>query len=185
MCTILQALRRHHRRTSSDTAVLPALTVAPDLGDEAPSGLSFSALLADREGAGPLAVARGRALAHAVSRMVGDQALPGAPGTRAAAATVIRARALVFSELPLAAYWMSVAQGGRDAWDEEKTRIRRAKARQTQDMAPELRRDVSDLGAIRSLLPLYRSWGQVLLEADAMPDIRQMADEARAAWEAL
>lgn len=185
MRTILQALRRHDGRTGGTTKASAPPAVALPRRDEAPSGLSFSALLTAQDDTGPVAAARDKALARAVSRIVGDQALPGAPGTRAAAAAGIRARALLFSDLPLAAYWMSVARGGRDGWDEEGTRIRRTKARQTQNMAPELRRDVSDLGAIRSLLPLYRSWGRVLLEADAVPDIPRLADEARVAWEAL
>jgi hypothetical protein len=178
MRTILQALRGHDGRTGGATTAHVPPTIAPPLR-------SFSALLAAREDTGPVAVARGRALARAISRMVRDRAVPGGPGTPVGAATAIRERALLFSNLPLAAYWMSVARGGQDAWDEEKVRIRRTKARQTQDMAPELRRDVSDLGAIRSLLPLYRSWGQVLLEADTMPDILHLAGKARAAWDAL
>lgn len=184
MRTILQALRRNNGRTSGTTAASLPPVLSEPLGDERPSGLSFSALLASWEEAGPVAVAREKALARAVSRMVEEQMLPGAPGAGAGAAA-LRARALLFSDLPLAAYWMSVAQGGQDAWDEEKMRTRRTKARQTQGMAAELRRDVSDLGAIRSLLPLYRSWGRVLLEADALPDIPRLANEARVAWEAL
>jgi len=60
-------------------------------------------------------------------------------------------REVLLVDKPLAAYWLSVAGAGDEGWDEERTRIMR-----------------SD---IRSLLPVWRRWGQVLLDANLCGDL--------------
>lgn len=146
--------------------------------------MSFSALLESRAATGPVAAARDRAMARIVSRMVQAEALPGMlpEPTRAAA---VRERALLFSDAPLAAFWTSVARGGREAWAEERERIRMTRMERVAGMPVEFRRDVSTSGAIRSLLPLYRMWGRVLIDANAAPDISEIAEEALEVWQAL
>jgi hypothetical protein len=62
-------------------------------------------------------------------------------------------RIKLLTDKPLAAYWASVAAAGDEGWREEKNRI------------------AGQQGCIRSLLPLWRSWGSILLESGAVEDV--------------
>ena len=81
----------------------------------ASSGWSFEALLEPNN----LNEAREKALARLILKCVERSALPGWFEGRA---SLIRDGALLFSDRPLSAYWLSVSKG--HAWDEEKSRIR-------------------------------------------------------------
>ena len=58
-------------------------------------------------------------------------------------------RETLLADRPLAAYWLSVSQAGGESWNEERERIRSA-------------------GSIRKLLPVWRAWGQMLLDSGAI-----------------
>lgn len=171
----------------------PTSTAAPtaslDSGNpiscqENPHGMPFRRLLDPRKTKGAASEARQRGLVRIVAGMVKNQALPGADGQRQGA-TAVRDRALLFSDHPLAAYWLSVSHGGEPAWDEELARLRRAKAAIVQELPSELRLGMSDTGAVKGLMPLYRQWGAMLLDAGAAPGIDNLAADALAAWDAL
>ncbi len=69
------------------------------------------------------------------------------------------------SDRPVQAYWLSVADAGDEGWREERRRIREIERAAAE--FSDLRRVklMLDVWAVRSLLPLYRSWGQMLIEA--------------------
>jgi hypothetical protein len=81
-----------------------------------------------------------RPLVRAITRLLADS--PSKP--RGALRTPQRENLL--ADKQLAAYWVSVAGAGDEGWYEERARIAQ-----------------SD---IRTLLPMWRAWGQVLLDAD-------------------
>lgn len=58
-------------------------------------------------------------------------------------------RETLLADMPLATYFLSVSQTGLDAWNDERVRIRSA-------------------GSIRKMLPVWRAWGQMLLDAGAI-----------------
>ena len=69
------------------------------------------------------------------------------------------------SDRPAQAYWLSVASAGEDGWREERRRIREVERAAAQSSDPRQIKLMLDVWAVRSLLPLYRSWGQTLIDA--------------------
>lgn len=88
--------------------------------------------------------------------------LGGDPGPLAARA-VDRAR--LATDPALNAFWQSVAQCGQEAWTEERLRVRAVEEEALQSADPEGRMMGLDVNAVRSLLPTYRAWGRMLLDA--------------------
>lgn len=74
-------------------------------------------------------------------------------------------RAILAADRPLAAYFSSVAEAGPEAWREERTRI----AERNRPLPPEHRGDPLTVGSIAAMLPTWRAWGQVLLDASSPP----------------
>ena len=66
----------------------------------------------------------------------------------------------------VATYWMSVAKAGDDGWQEERARIREVERAASASSDHKKRLLVLDVWAIRSLMPLYRTWGQMLCDAE-------------------
>jgi len=87
----------------------------------------------------------------------------------------------------LAAYWVSVARAGDAGWAEERTRVRQHQHRALRSSEPEKRLGAFEREAIRRLVPQWRAWGRLLLEADAVPElndvIRTFEDEHGGLWE--
>lgn len=67
---------------------------------------------------------------------------------------------LLAADRPLAAYFASVAEAGPDAWREERFRI----AERSSHLPPECRGAPLNLGRIAAMLPIWRAWGQILIE---------------------
>jgi len=65
-------------------------------------------------------------------------------------------RLKLLADRPLSAYWASVSAAGDDGWREEKNRI------------------AGQRGGIRTLLPIWRAWGNVLLESGAVEETDSM-----------
>jgi len=74
-------------------------------------------------------------------------------------------RARLATDPALNAYWQSVAQSGREAWTEERMRVRAVEEEALCSPEPEERMLALDANAVKSLLPTYRAWGQMLLDA--------------------
>lgn len=74
-------------------------------------------------------------------------------------------RARLATDPALNAFWQSVAQGGPEAWTEERLRIKAVEEEALQSADPEERMLGLDVNAVRSLLPIYRVWGRMLLDA--------------------
>jgi hypothetical protein len=94
----------------------------------------------------------------------------------------IRSRAILFSDLPLSAFWLSVEQGGDDGWTEERHRIAELMRPDIRRAPPNMRSGVDNSGAIRSLLPLYRDWGRFLLATDIGQQARGIQRVALSEW---
>lgn len=185
MLAIFQALTRWTGGSNNPAALAASLdSDALPVGAPVPHSMPFSELLDTRQTKGVAAEARQRGLVRTVVGIMKNQALPGAGGRRQGASAV-RERALLFSDRPLAAYWLSVSRGGQEAWDEELARLRRTKAGIVKGLPLEHRLGVSNTGSIELLIPLYRQWGTMLLDAGAVPDISELAANALAAWKAL
>lgn len=160
-----------------------------DEADDSPEALAarrilFRQLLGARGTVGTLGKQRERTLVRIVAAMLKSRVLPGSQGLNESAYAV-RARALLLTDWPLAAFWLSVSRGGDSAWDEEISRVRRLHAADVRKLPPQERFGVNSDGSVAALMPLYRQWGQLVLDANATPDIQQLADDALAAWEAL
>jgi hypothetical protein len=97
----------------------------------------------------------------------------------------IRDRALILSDRALSAYFFSVAEAGDLGWDEEMARVRAALRPSLARMPPECRVGVSISGTVLRLLPTYRAWGTILLQAGAEEYVAAQAQLAQAAWERL
>lgn len=68
-------------------------------------------------------------------------------------------------------FWRSVAEAGPDGWREERQRVR-ATERQAREVAdPQARLLMLDVHAVKSLLPTYRAWGRMLLDASSASGI--------------
>lgn len=65
------------------------------------------------------------------------------------------------ADKPLAAYFASVAAAGPDGWAEEMDRMRD----RLTGLPPEQRGDPMNVNAIAAMLPTWRAWGQVVLDA--------------------
>lgn len=74
-------------------------------------------------------------------------------------------RAILAADRPLAAYFASVAEAGSEAWREERFRI----AERHNHLPPERRGDPLNLGSIAPMLPIWRAWGQMLIDASLPP----------------
>lgn len=66
----------------------------------------------------------------------------------------------------LEAFWQSVAQAGPDGWREERQRVRATERQASETADPRTRSLMLDVHAVKSLLPTYRAWGRMLLDAD-------------------
>jgi len=62
-------------------------------------------------------------------------------------------RAKMLLDRSLSAFWSSVSAAGDSGWNEERARIAQRQ------------------GDVRALLPLWRAWGQVLIDADVAGDL--------------
>ena len=74
----------------------------------------------------------------------------------------------------LTAYFRSVAVAGRDAWADEVARIRRLQHQRRRRQERELERRIEGsaelcTGAITELLPTWRAWGRMLIDAGVAP----------------
>lgn len=74
----------------------------------------------------------------------------------------------------LTAYFRSVAVAGRDAWADEVARIRRLQYQRRRRQERELGRRIEGsaelcTAAITELLPTWRAWGRMLIDAGAAP----------------
>jgi hypothetical protein len=69
-------------------------------------------------------------------------------------------RAILAADKPLAAYFISVAEAGPDAWQEERARI----AERNHHLPPERRGDPLSIGSITAMLPIWRAWGRVIIQ---------------------
>lgn len=94
----------------------------------------------------------------------------------------VRSRAILFSDLPLSAFWLSVDQGGDDGWREERHRIAVLMRPDIYKAPQEMRQGVDNSGAIRQLLPLYRDWGGFLMATDIGPRALAIQKVAFAEW---
>jgi len=75
-------------------------------------------------------------------------------------------RARLLADRALAAYWSSVASAGDEGYDEERRRLRAEVGRAS--TVTEDRGAAIDGNAVARLMPLWRAWGQVLLDNDAV-----------------
>ena len=126
---------------------------------------------------------RERNLARAIVRMLDLRRFPTNDAT--STAKEIRDRALLFTDLPLSAFWLSVSEAGEDGWVEEKNRVMRIRSAQIGHLPIELRRDVGTIGTVRGLLGEFRQWGKFLLDAQMLPTIGHLAHQARSQWDIL
>ena len=113
--------------------------------------------------------------------MVADRCLPPSRTTGGEFYDV-RSRAILFSDLPLSAFWLSVDQGSDDGWQEERHRIAKLMRHDVQKAPREMRSGVDNSGAIRQLLPLYREWGQFLMTTDIGTKAQAIQKVAFAEW---
>lgn len=74
-----------------------------------------------------------------------------------------RAWAVLDQDPALSSFFRSVNEAGEDAWNEERMRIGRRFAQRTEGLPAEIRRDMSKDGAVKSLLPTWRDWGNLLI----------------------
>jgi len=81
-------------------------------------------------------------------------------------------RAQLLANPEIAAYFASVSAAGDVGWQEERARIRE---RQRRDTADQIGRDKGpETSAVAALMPLWRQWGAVLLQARAVGDLKKM-----------
>lgn len=113
--------------------------------------------------------------------MIADRRLPPSKATGGEFYD-IRSRAILFSDLPLSAFWLSVSQGGEDGWQEERHRIAELMRPDVQKAPREMRSGVDNSGAIRQLLPLYRDWGRFLMATDIGQKAHAIQKVAFADW---
>lgn len=79
-------------------------------------------------------------------------------------------RGLLLSDPALAAYFAAVIQGGDEAWREERTTMGYRQRRSP----PQERGDPMSVTAIAAMLPAWRHWGQILIDAGEVPDLDGM-----------
>jgi hypothetical protein len=72
-----------------------------------------------------------------------------------------RYREELCADMPLAAYFAAVIEGGDEAWRQERMAI----GRRHRMVPREHRGDPMNLGAVKLMLPIWRRWGQMLLDA--------------------
>ena len=60
-----------------------------------------------------------------------------------------------------------MAQAGPDGWREERQRVRTTERQACETADPRARLLMLDVHAVKSLLPTYRAWGRMLLDASA------------------
>lgn len=117
---------------------------------------------------------RDRELARAVRSLLREH-YGKAPGwcTRAV-------REVVETDEELTAYLRSVAVEGDDAWEEEVERVRRQQMRRWRAARREGRKSQAAPGpsvmAILDLLPTWREWGRLLIDAGQAPQPQQYPD---------
>lgn len=77
-------------------------------------------------------------------------------------------RRRILADPQVSAFWASVVDGGDNAWREEKERI----VRRGKEGAGNADRTAADWDSttVRSLLPTYRAFGQMLIDAGVVPD---------------
>jgi hypothetical protein len=82
-------------------------------------------------------------------------------------------RERLLADRALAAFWLSVVQAGDDGWREERKRIFDRQQEALRSIDPVERLNALELDAIKSLLPVWRAWGQVLIDADVIEDFNE------------
>ena len=65
----------------------------------------------------------------------------------------------------VAAYWRSVAAAGSEGWREERQRLKAVATEAAASADPVERQLALDTNAILNLVPTYRAWGAMLLQA--------------------
>jgi len=70
-------------------------------------------------------------------------------------------REMLVADRPLAVYFAAVIEGGEEAWRQERVLMGRRLLR----MPKEHRGDPMSLGALQAMLPTWRAWGQMLIDA--------------------
>jgi len=104
-----------------------------------------------------------------LARVVSILAMEGARKPRGTLREPERARLL--ADKPLAAYWDSVG-AGEDGWAEEQIRIRdRQRLAMRAPAGTEERMNGVEMNAIKALLPIWRAWGQMLIDAGVVGDL--------------
>ena len=79
----------------------------------------------------------------------------------------------LLKSVEVCAYWASVKMGGPSAMDEEAKRLSDAKTAMRRSDVPLTRHQSKDpCRVIQSLLPTYRGWGDMLMQAGVAPDIQ-------------
>ena len=78
-------------------------------------------------------------------------------------------RAMLIADRPLATYFAAVIDGGEEAWQQERTLMGRRLLR----MPREHRGDPMSLGAFEAMLPIWREWGQMLIDAGEAIEITE------------
>jgi hypothetical protein len=70
-------------------------------------------------------------------------------------------RERLVADWPLAVYCAAVNDGGEEAWRQERAMM----GRRLLEMPREHRGDPMNIGAIEIMLPTWRHWGQILIDA--------------------
>jgi hypothetical protein len=68
---------------------------------------------------------------------------------------------LLMADKPLAAYFSAVIDGGPDAWRQERALL----AKRLTGIPPDQRGDPMNVYAIKAMLPTWREWGRMIIEA--------------------
>lgn len=76
-------------------------------------------------------------------------------------------REILVADRPLAVYFAAVIDGGEEAWRQERLMMGRRLLR----LPREHRGDPMSLGAIEFMLPTWRQWGQMLIDAGEVLDL--------------
>ena len=146
-----------------------------------PRTITIGDIIGCQRTAGRIFERRTQELSWIISKMVADRRLPPSKATGGEFYDV-RSRAILFSDPPLSAFWLSVDQGGDDGWQEERHRIAELMRPDIRKAPPNMRSGVDNSGAIRSLLPLYRDWGGFLMTTDIGPKAQASQKVAFAEW---
>jgi len=98
-------------------------------------------------------------LARAIVRLLGRG------GSERCAGLMAGERRRLNADPDVAAYWQSVEDAGDDGWREERERIRNVERLATKTNSEHGHLLMLDVYAARSLMPTYRAWGRILIEA--------------------